>query len=241
MPGTGWVLSKYQLLSLHFIIIFVILLFTTHPSSYTTLYKTIFIHLYLCISMRITLTVNRHGNRKTVWPNWTSSPVTVKVWHRQGFFFSKLTKSLIFLSFFFWPSIWDSQEIITTPYLFPPTLCFLISQSNWALKIFSKHVKLTSCQPRTQNFPLILNFFSYLYLKAHQMTTVRTISLRRGHYPFIPCWNWKLYFVKTKFRSQEGLSLVQMSKRRQLKLCLQSGSLLPSYVDSTRQALQIRL
>ena len=82
-----WVLNKYQLLSLHFIIIFVILLFTTHPSSYTTLYKTICIHLYLCISMRITLTVNRHGNIKTVWPNWTSSPVTVKVWHGKGFFF----------------------------------------------------------------------------------------------------------------------------------------------------------
>ena len=213
--------------------------------SYITLYKTIFIHLYLCISIRITLTVNRYGNIKTGWPNRTSNPVTVKVWHGKGFFFFffKLTKSLIFLSFFFffWPSIWDSQEIITTPYLLPPTLCFLISQSNWALKIFSKHVKLTSYQPRTQKFPLILNFFSYLYLKAHQMTTVRTTSLKRGHYPFIPCWNWKLYFAKTNFRSQGDLSLVQTSKRRQLKLCLQSGSLLPSYVDSTRQALQIRL
>lgn len=161
---------------------------------------------------------------------------------RDFFFFLSWPKAWFsFLSFFFWPSIWDSQEIITTPYLLPPTLCFLISQSNWALKIFSKHVKFTSYQPRTQKFPLILNFFLYLYLKAHQMTTVRTTSLRRGHYPFIPCWNWKLYFAKTKFISQGDLSLVQTSKRRQLKLCLQSGSLLPSYVDSTRQALQIRL
>ena len=70
--------------------------------SYITLYKTIFIHLYLCISIRITLTVNRYGNIKTGWPNRTSNPVTVKVWHGKGFFFFfKLTKSLIFLSFFF--------------------------------------------------------------------------------------------------------------------------------------------
>lgn len=147
-------------LSLHFIIILYTI--TTPPCLYT-LYKTIFIPYF--VHFNENHSDSRHGNRKTGWPNRISSPVTVKVWHGKGFFFSKLTKSLIFLSFF-WPSIWDSQEIITTPYLFPPTLCFLIPpvqlSSENIFQACEAHFMPTKDSKTSHWFWI---FFSYLHLK----------------------------------------------------------------------------
>lgn len=180
---------------------------TTPPSSYITLYKTIFIHLYLCISMRITLTVNRHGNRKTGWPNRIQQPSNSESVTWKGiFFFLSWPKTWFSFLFFFDPAFGTAREIITTPLPLPSTYISSYPSPTELWKYFPS-MWSSSCQLRTQkNFPLILNFFSYLYLKAHQMTTVRTISLRRRPLSTLsPCWNWrKLYFVKTKFRSQRG-------------------------------------
>lgn len=56
--GESSINTSYYYYILLLDLLLIVVLFNTCLCSYITLYKTIFVHRYLCISMRITVTVN---------------------------------------------------------------------------------------------------------------------------------------------------------------------------------------